>query len=416
MRCERVGRLLPEFLEDALSASQLKDVEAHLAECAGCREELRLLERALLVLDSGASQREGIDLWAGLQEKLAREQRALGRRLSCVEVQEQLPAFLEGEVGARQREALQGHLLGCPACSAERRLLENSLRAIDHVAAATPDNLWPEFQRRLAAERQAGRRPLSCRRAAAAAPAYLEGVLAPRQRRAVEAHLHTCPMCERDCERLRASLARLNALPPAPLPRDLWPDMAARLAFEPQRVPALPLAPVWRNWQAARLGGLAAAAAVLVAGLFFGGWRLWRASEPDAGPNIVAANPAGPSLPPQPAVQPDRQRPNPIVAPPARRSTVPLDGSRNAGHEPPNSTASREAQPLVTTVAAPMPTRIDLSALEFSEPTPEPDPSMELNTDSAQEAVTPEVVAALRQIAKVSDSVQSPFEALDASE
>src|SRR5690606_3164317 len=61
-------------------------------------------------------------------------------------------------------------------------------------------------------------------------PDYVDDLLAPAERAAVEAHLDGCPACRTELEASRRLLADLAALPRevAP-PRDLWDGIAARL-------------------------------------------------------------------------------------------------------------------------------------------------------------------------------------------
>lgn len=59
---------------------------------------------------------------------------------------------------------------------------------------------------------------------------YLDGELAPREAREVEAHLAGCSECSRVLEELRAVVAAAGELPELPPERDLWPGIEARLS------------------------------------------------------------------------------------------------------------------------------------------------------------------------------------------
>jgi hypothetical protein len=70
---------------------------------------------------------------------------------------------------------------------------------------------------------------------------YLDGELAPREAKEVEAHLDGCPECSRVLDELRAVVAAAGELPDVPPDRDLWPAIEARLAPRtdaPDRAPA----------------------------------------------------------------------------------------------------------------------------------------------------------------------------------
>jgi anti-sigma factor RsiW len=70
---------------------------------------------------------------------------------------------------------------------------------------------------------------MSCERVDALLAGYLDEEAPASERRAVELHLATCLRCAalvRDLERIRA---RAGALAPLAPPRDLWPEVGARL-------------------------------------------------------------------------------------------------------------------------------------------------------------------------------------------
>ena len=45
MSCEQIGELLPDYLQSSLSRAQKDAVEAHLAECADCRDEVAVWQK-----------------------------------------------------------------------------------------------------------------------------------------------------------------------------------------------------------------------------------------------------------------------------------------------------------------------------------------------------------------------------------
>jgi hypothetical protein len=58
---------------------------------------------------------------------------------------------------------------------------------------------------------------------------YIDGELAPSERRALEAHLPDCADCRADVDALRAVIARARSLTDTPPTSDLWPDVATRI-------------------------------------------------------------------------------------------------------------------------------------------------------------------------------------------
>jgi anti-sigma factor RsiW len=94
---------------------------------------------------------------------------------------------------------------------------------------------------------------------------YLDGELAPEERRELEGHLAQCAACQATLEELRAVVARAAALEDRPPATDLWPAVAQGIgAGEPGVVPLEP-----RRRRARRLAftlpQLAAAAVALMA-------------------------------------------------------------------------------------------------------------------------------------------------------
>lgn len=91
---------------------------------------------------------------------------------------------------------------------------------------------------------------------------WMDGALPPERSREVEAHLTACRACSDEVAALREIRSAARRLPrEIPPPRDLWPDIAARL--EPRRTHAgKPVA--GRRFRGGWLAPLLAAAAALV--------------------------------------------------------------------------------------------------------------------------------------------------------
>jgi anti-sigma factor RsiW len=107
--------------------------------------------------------------------------------------------------------------------------------------------------------------------------ALLDGALAPDRAAEVQAHLDGCAACRAEVARLRAGIAALAALPPAPeLPPFLATRLEARLREERARPRGLAdraraaLARLAPRPRALAYGGVAAAALVALAVV---GWR-----------------------------------------------------------------------------------------------------------------------------------------------
>lgn len=93
---------------------------------------------------------------------------------------------------------------------------------------------------------------------------YLDGALRPGERRVVVAHLDDCPSCRAELDELQGLLRRLGSLADEiEPPRDLWPEIASRLAAPV--VVAGRFGPAARRWLAVAASVAAALAALLLA-------------------------------------------------------------------------------------------------------------------------------------------------------
>ena len=73
MTCQELDDRLDGWVDDALPEAEKREVEAHLATCAGCREQERRLRQLLThasALPRSVSPRH--DLWPGIAERIER--------------------------------------------------------------------------------------------------------------------------------------------------------------------------------------------------------------------------------------------------------------------------------------------------------------------------------------------------------
>jgi len=104
---------------------------------------------------------------------------------------------------------------------------------------------------------------MTCEEARTRLDEYVDGDLGEADFQETELHLADCAECRAQERALRSLLAEVSALPEemAP-PRDLWPEVAARLGG-PEGARGVLVRPAVSRW--ARPAGLAAAAAVVIA-------------------------------------------------------------------------------------------------------------------------------------------------------
>lgn len=82
MRCEHIQDRLSAFLEDELDSGERGLVEAHLAQCLRCRQELALLRRTVSTLQSLEEIDVSPRLMAGIQAGIRARQRSRWRDLA----------------------------------------------------------------------------------------------------------------------------------------------------------------------------------------------------------------------------------------------------------------------------------------------------------------------------------------------
>jgi len=161
---------------------------------------------------------------------------------------------------------------------------------------------------------------------------YLEGDLAPADRRRVDAHLASCVRCTalvRDLEHIRAEAGALPVLAPA---TDLWAGIAVRIeapviAFG---TPAAPNVAARRRWsERARLGAIAAALVAVTAGVTYT-LTMSRVGAPRGANTAVVTEPPS-AVPAGSATSPagDPVRPDDVAPPASGAQVATVDSSED---------------------------------------------------------------------------------------
>ena len=95
---------------------------------------------------------------------------------------------------------------------------------------------------------------------------FVDQTLPARQMAKMDDHLRECDECRREVAQLRALLEQATDLPQGMAPsRNLWPDIASRLATHARPRPAGILEQALRTWRGMWVMGTAAAAVVIIA-------------------------------------------------------------------------------------------------------------------------------------------------------
>jgi hypothetical protein len=104
MNCHEFETRLERLLDDALEPGEKTDCLRHAEQCPICGEMLE----AVGGLGSGSPAEEEEPLVESIL------QRTIGS--VCTQAEEKLPAYVDHELGAEDRQLLQGHLNSCESC------------------------------------------------------------------------------------------------------------------------------------------------------------------------------------------------------------------------------------------------------------------------------------------------------------
>lgn len=146
MQCRRTEELLPVYLEGALDAAADTAVREHLSSCDACSAELAREQDLLSLLDQQRQSPSDPRLWARVRGGLAQV-------IDCEEARRLLPPLLDHAVYGSAALSLAAHLEECPSCAVEEQTYYAAAAALAAAPAVEVD-LWPQFERRLAAEAQ----------------------------------------------------------------------------------------------------------------------------------------------------------------------------------------------------------------------------------------------------------------------
>jgi anti-sigma factor (TIGR02949 family) len=129
MDCSNVVETLSFYIDGEIDEHTLEVVESHIERCPACRREYA----ALSALTQAASSVEAVEPPAGLRERIAQavmNSKRDARR--CARTGELLSAWIDGELGDKQRALVSAHLAECEDCAAGAE----SLRVLTSIAGS----------------------------------------------------------------------------------------------------------------------------------------------------------------------------------------------------------------------------------------------------------------------------------------
>ena len=227
--CLKVKPELSALLDAQVSGSLKSELEEHLVGCQECAAEFEGLSALQGFMASAFDEThfETADIWSKLAESLPSV---------CDVIQEDLSAYLDGELTAPAQEGVNLHLKECETClesftalNATNRLLVKGLE----LPAASEVDLWSGVNARLNADCALIDNELS---------AYLDQEVVTLRHRAITKHLTDCQNCRDEFAHLTnvGDLIRDSYKPEIPADFDLWPGIKSKLAvvqFTPKTQP-----------------------------------------------------------------------------------------------------------------------------------------------------------------------------------
>lgn len=271
---------LSALLDDELKGTDKTELESHLSECDECTSRFETLKSLSSFLSKGAEKCEADmpDLWSKLKDELPSV---------CLVIEEDLSAYLDGELPPAAQEGVNEHLNSCSECLDKFKLL-NSTNQLLSKGLELPESidvdLWNAVKKRLTED---------CEIIASELSSYVDQEVATMRHRAITAHLLECHPCRANFDGMTkvGEVIREHYQPVIPEDLDLWPGIKAKMRVVPfaaktsQQVPA--------NKQQNKKTGrprwsvMAVAAAAVTA--LFSTLAFWLSSPDYAdGPNVTA--------------------------------------------------------------------------------------------------------------------------------
>lgn len=187
--CSKYSEELSALEDGELSTDEQSVINQHLSTCSACtekRETVRQLGRVLKI-NAEAAAGAAPDLLPQLKDRLPS---------ICQCVQDDLSAYLDGELIASAKEGVTEHLSLCSICLSKfndltrvNNLLSNGLK----LPESTNTDIWSSLKARLNDDCLLIKNELS---------SFIDREVATLRHRAITAHLTECSHCSRDFNEL----------------------------------------------------------------------------------------------------------------------------------------------------------------------------------------------------------------------
>ena len=222
MTCEPFRTELSAFLDGQMDSNDLVGLQGHLDGCIGCREELETLKKLTKFLNEElkSDEFEIPDLWPGVEAAMP---------TVCEVMQEELSAYLDGELTPAAQEGVNQHLKSCSICLASFKSLNAANLMLSkglELPATLNVDLWPAVRAQINEDCALIRSELS---------SYADQEVATLRHRNITNHLIDCQECRLDFNGLSTvgDLIRESYKPDMAADFDLWPGIKAKMQVVP---------------------------------------------------------------------------------------------------------------------------------------------------------------------------------------
>jgi predicted anti-sigma-YlaC factor YlaD len=209
--CLKVKNELSALMDAQVSGGLKSEIEEHLVGCQQCAAEYQSLTELKGYIDKAFDEEhfETPDIWAALSARLPSV---------CDVIQEDLSAYLDGELTAPAQEGVNIHLKECETCLESFKALNATNRLLVkgfELPAAQVVDLWSGVNARLNADCALIDNELS---------AYLDQEVVTLRHRSITKHLTDCQNCRDEFSHLSkvGDLIRDSYKPDIPEDFNLW--------------------------------------------------------------------------------------------------------------------------------------------------------------------------------------------------
>lgn len=253
---------LSALLDNELGVTESKDITGHLTECGECASRFETIKSLSVFLVKESGKVEVPDIWDSLKDELPS---------ICIVIEEDLSAYLDGELPPAAQEGVKKHLDDCAECLDKFKLL-NSTNQLLSKGLALPEgveiDIWSAVKSKLDSDCETVREDLS---------AYSDQEVDSSRHRFITSHLIDCMPCRQTYEAVNkvGDLIKEHYKPQIPDNLNLWPGIKIKM----QVVPFTPREQKSKKKIRPRFTVMVAAAAAVVG--LLGTLALWLSSPDD---------------------------------------------------------------------------------------------------------------------------------------